>query len=611
MNNQKQEEAICHFKGPCMVVAPPGSGKTYVITKRIQNLITKYHVSPENILVITFTKAAALEMKERFLQAMEGAYGPVTFGTFHAVFFQILKHAYHYSREDILAEDEKSQIFRELIQFHDFEGEDAEEWAQKFMAEISCFKNSGKTQEEYKAVSMEKQLFDEIYDKYEKRLRAMRKLDFDDMLLHCQELFTKRKDILSLWQNKFSFILIDEFQDINPVQFQVISMLAKPEDNLFIVGDDDQSIYGFRGSSPEIMLSFPKYYKNVKQISLEYNYRSQSCIVEGALKVIVHNKNRFPKNFQAVKEKGREIEIQEFEDRLEEHEELANMIENYKKEGGKYSDIAVLFRTLMTSGQLCERLAERRIPFLMKEKVSNIYEHFVAKDIFAYMTLGAGSKERKDLLRVLNKPKRYISRSILDGPYFDLEDLKKYYEEKEYVMERFDKLAYDLDMIGKMPPFAAVNYIGKGVEYENYLKEYAFSRNQKPDAFLEVFQEIKERAKAFPTWEQWKRGILQYGESLKRQREKKENKAEAVVFLTMHGSKGLEFPFVILPDANEGITPHKKAKMPEEMEEERRMFYVAMTRAKERLYIAYIKEKNGPLHQASRFVKELEEREEK
>lgn len=265
----------------------------------------------------------------------------------------------------------------------------------------------------------------------------------------------------------------------------------------------------------------------------------------------------------------------------------------------------------MTSGQLCERLAERRIPFLMKEKVSNIYEHFVAKDIFAYMTLGAGSKERKDLLRVLNKPKRYISRSILDGPYFDLEDLKKYYEEKEYVMERFDKLAYDLDMIGKMPPFAAVNYIGKGVEYENYLKEYAFSRNQKPDAFLEVFQEIKERAKAFPTWEQWKRGILQYGESLKRQREKKENKAEAVVFLTMHGSKGLEFPFVILPDANEGITPHKKAKMPEEMEEERRMFYVAMTRAKERLYIAYIKEKNGPLHQASRFVKELEEREEK
>ncbi len=611
MNNQGQEEAIRHYKGPCMVIAPPGSGKTYVITKRIQYLIKKYKVSPENILVITFTKAAALEMKERFLQAMEGAYGPVTFGTFHAVFFQILKHAYHYGREDILGEDEKSQIFRELTQFYDFGGEDGEEWAQKLMAEISCFKNSGKSQEEYQPASAEKQLFDEIYDKYEKKLRKMGKLDFDDMLLQCQELFTKRKDILSLWQNRFSFILIDEFQDINPVQFQVISMLAKPEDNLFIVGDDDQSIYGFRGSSPEIMLSFPKYYKNVRQISLEYNYRSQACIVEGASKVIVQNKNRFPKNIQAVKEKGRPIEIGKFENRLEENEELANMIENYKKAGGKYWDIAVLSRTLMTSGQLCERLSERRIPFFIKEKVSNIYEHFVAKDIFAYMALGGGSKERKDLLRVLNKPKRYISRSILDRPYFDLEDLKKYYEEKEYVQERFDKLAYDLEMIGKMPPFAAVNYIGKGVEYEDYLREYALSRNQKPELFLEVFQEIKERAKAFGTWEQWKRGILQYGESLKRQREKKENKEEAVVFLTMHSSKGLEFPFVILPDANEGVTPHKKAKTPEEMEEERRMFYVAMTRAKERLYIAYIIEKDSSLNQASRFVKELEKREEK
>lgn len=608
MNNQRQEEAICHFRGPCMVIAPPGSGKTYVITKRIQHLITQYHVNPDSILVITFTKAAALEMKERFLQAMEGVYAPVTFGTFHAVFFQILKHAYHYRRENILAEDEKIQILGELTQFHDFEREDGEELVQKLMAEISCFKNSGKSQGEYQVASVEKQLFDELYDKYEKKLRAMGKLDFDDMLLHCRELFTKRKDILSLWQNKFSFILIDEFQDINPVQFQVISMVAKPKNNLFIVGDDDQSIYGFRGSSPKIMLSFPEYYKNARQIALEYNYRSQSCIVEGASKVIAHNKNRFPKNIQAVKEKGSPIEIQEFEDRLEEHEELVNMIESYKKSGGMYSDIAILSRTLMTSGQLCERLSERRIPFLIKEKVSNIYEHFVAKDIFAYMTLGGGSKERKDLLRVLNKPKRYISRSILDGPYFDLEDLKKYYEEKKYVQERFDKLAYDLDIIGKMPPFAAVNYIGKGVEYEDYLKEYALSRNQKAELFLEVFQEIKERAKAFHTWEEWKRGIFQYGESLKRQREKKENKGEAVVFLTMHGSKGLEFPFVILPDVNEGITPHKKAKMPDEMEEERRMFYVAMTRAKERLYIAYIIEKNGSINQASRFVKELEEK---
>lgn len=608
--HESQLQAIRHKDGPMLVLAGPGSGKTTVITHRIRNLVEEYHADPGSILVITFTKAAAQEMKLRFQALMEGRRLPVSFGTFHGVFFSILKHAYRYNASNIIREEQRMGIIRELMGRYHVDVEDEAEFANGILSEISAVKGDMINLDYYYAKNCSEELFKKLYQGYMDALVRQRLLDFDDMLVMCYELFTQRKDILAAWQQKYQYILIDEFQDINRVQYEIVRMLAAPQDNLFIVGDDDQSIYRFRGAKPEIMLGFMRDYPQAKQTLLGINYRSTAEIVDAAGRLIRHNKTRYQKEIRAWRGKGRPVVTAVWENAPAETKGIVEEIQDYARMGYRWSDMAVLYRTSLEPRLLVERLMEYNIPFRMQDTLPNLYEHWISLDICAYIRVARdelakeGKARRADMLRIVNRPKRYVNREALEGSEISWNGVKSWYRDKGWMVERIEQLEYDLRMISKMVPVAAVNYIRKGVGYDEYLREYAEYRRMKPEELLEVADQLQESASGFATAGEWFDHMTEYGQQLKEQAKSFDRDGDYVSLMTMHSSKGLEFPVVYILDANERVTPHHKAVLDADMEEERRMFYVAMTRAKDRLHVCYAKERYGKEQERSRFVDE-------
>jgi DNA helicase-2/ATP-dependent DNA helicase PcrA len=604
--NQAQQQAVLHLDGPMLVLAGPGSGKTLVITERTLNLIEKSHIPEDQILVITFTKAAANEMKERFLTRRNTIRTGVNFGTFHAVFFTILKHAYHFSAANIAREEARYQYMKDIIHRLELEYEDEKEFMSDLLSEISLVKGSRIELPNYYSIHCPDETFRMIYSEYNRKLSNSNLIDFDDMLLLCHRLLSEREDILSLWQNKFRYILIDEFQDINLVQYEIVKMLARPRNNLFIVGDDDQSIYRFRGAKPEIMLNFPVDYPDCSKIFLDKNYRSTPEILNAANRLIGHNQNRFSKKAAAVRENGNEVIVKDFQTLAEENQMLAEEILRHNREGIPLAKMAILVRTNMGSGSLLHKLMEYNIPFRMKDSLPNLFDHWIATDIITYIKIAKGRSERGLYLQIINRPKRYISRECFDTPDVDFEALRDYYEDKNWMLERLDQLEYDLSILGNMGPYAAVNYIRRGIGYEDYLKEYADQRKMKVEELIDILDELQESAREFKNCEEWFSYMEEYKEELKKQAvDHKNDKSDSITIATMHSSKGLEFEIVYIVDANEGITPHKKAVLTEDLEEERRLFYVAMTRAKKSLYIFSAKERYNKTMQRSRFIDEL------
>ena len=556
--NPSQVQAVIHKDGPCMVLAGPGSGKTLTITKRIEYLIGKHHVSPEEILVITFTKAASIEMKERFVRLCGQKAGPVTFGTFHGIYYGILKWAYRMNASNILSEEQKYQLLKQVIGRMEIDIDDEKDFLQGIAGEIGNIKNNQIPLAEYESLNCSEEVFREIFEQYEKERKRLKKIDFDDMLVLVYELFKKRPDILSMWQRKFRYILIDEFQDINQVQYDVIRMLAAPENNLFIVGDDDQSIYRFRGARPDIMLGFKKDYPDTKEILLDVNYRSTKAIVNGAARVIRHNVNRYPKQIITTNEQGETVHIQEVRHPIEESKYVVSQIQEAKKRGIPSSEIAVLFRTNVEARALAETFMEYNMPFRMKERMPNLYEHFIAQDLTTYLKMALGDRSRKSFLAIMNRPNRYIGRDSVEGTTISFESLRKFYCDKDWMLDRIDQLEVDFRILKNMAPYGAIQYIRKHIGYDEFLKEYAAFRKINMEDLKEVLREIEERAKAFRTIEEWFTHIEEYSEELKRQSQQKETDPEAITFMTMHGSKGLEFDLVFIIGANETITPYKK-----------------------------------------------------
>ncbi len=604
--NEGQRKAVEHLKGPALVLAGPGSGKTRVITYRTKYLIEQYGINPSNILVITFTKAAAMEMKQRFQAMTDRKYVTVSFGTFHAVFFGMLRHAYGYTADNIVKEEQKNRFFKEEISHMDLEIEDEAEFIQNITGEISRVKNERKSILEYESLSCDTKAFRKLFQKYDNFLRRRNQIDFDDMLCFTYELLSQRKDILRAWQNKYQYILIDETQDMNQLQYEIVKLLAAPGNNLFMVGDDDQSIYRFRGAKPEIMLGFEKDYPGAKRILLDTNYRSRRQIVESAVRVINHNEGRFAKEIKAERTAGQPVVTAVFANQKEEYDCMIQKILLYHKQGGNYSDIAVLCRTNRQPGTFAEKLMEYNIPFQMKDAVPNLYDHWIAKNVMTYLRLGKGSNRRSDLLQVLNKPLRYISRECLEDEIISWDVMLQYYEEKPWMCDRIETLQHDLKMLQPMNPYGAIHYIRYVIGYEQYLRDYALDHKLKAEELLEVLEEIQESARGYETLEEWQKHIEEYGLKLEKQQRERQSK-DGVVLCTMHSSKGLEFPIVFIPEANEGITPYQKAVMKEEIEEERRLFYVAMTRARELLYIFSLKERFHKEMEISRFVGEFQE----
>ncbi len=605
--NVSQSQAIAHVQGPALILAGPGSGKTHVITERTRNLIINEQINPTEILVITFTKVAAREMKERFLRRMEGKHYPVTFGTFHAVFFTILKHAYGFRAENIVREEQKYQFMREIIGALRLEYEDEKEFAADLLGEIGLVKNSGIPLEHYYSSNCGQDVFRQVYKAYQDQLKKRRLIDFDDMLVYTWELLSQRQDLLRAWQQKYRYILIDEFQDINKLQFDIVKLLAQPEDNLFVVGDDDQSIYRFRGAKPEIMLGFEEEFPGAKRILLDVNYRSQSRVVERAVRLIAHNQQRFEKAIKANRPAGREVELVQFPSQHRQNGCLIRQILEYREQGIPYEDMAVLFRTNTQPRLLMEQLMAHNIPFRTRDSVPNLYDHWIVKDIMTYIRLALGSRARGDFLKIMNRPKRYISRESLEEPEVALDVWAEYFYEikQPWVAERIEQLEADLRVLSRISPFAAVNYIRKAVGYEEYLREYAQYRHIKEEELFEVLDELLDGAKAFQGYEEWFTHIADYTRELMRQQKEREGSRQGICLATLHSSKGLEYPIVFLVDVNEGLMPYKKAVLPAELEEERRMFYVGITRAKDILHLYHSSQVNGRDMEPSRFLKEM------
>ena len=606
--NHAQTEAVAHNKGPCMVLAGPGSGKTLTIAKRIEYLIMKHKVRPEEILVITFTKYAAWEMKNRTQSICGPSSYAVTFGTFHGIYYGILKWAYRLNQSNLLSDEEKYRILREILPGIDWdqepEADEEKDYLQELAIEIGNVKNNCMDIEEYEPVKYTTEKFRKLYRTYEETKKKYRKIDFEDMLIQCRDLFMKRPDILKKWQEKFQYILVDEFQDVNQAQYDVVRMLAAPQDNLFVVGDDDQSVYGFRGAKPGIMMEFMKDYPKARQILLDVNYRSSGYIVKGALRVIGNNKIRFEKKIEAFRKPDETVHVQEVKDPVQEAEYVLEKIREYREKGVSYTEMAVLYRTNVDARAMSELMTEYQIPFVMKEHLNNIYEHFIALDMISYLRLSQGEYDRKYFLQIANRPNRYLTRESMKTGNVSYESLRRYYRDKDWMVDRIDQLEWDMKMICDKTPYAAIQYIRKRMGYDEFLKEYAAYRKISSEDLFAVLEEIWQNSKGYGTIKEWFEHIESYGKMLKEQN-KKNGEKEGVNLMTMHAAKGLEFDTVFVIEANEGSCPYKKATADEEIEEERRLFYVAMTRAKRKLVISYAKEKNGKDLLPSRFVSEL------
>ncbi len=583
---------------------------------------------PARILVVTFSRAASVEMRERFELLTGKKHLPVRFGTFHSLFFQVLKAAYHYEAKDIVTAPLKYRFLEEALMDTEYDDiEDKKEFLEDVEKEISRVKGEGTDIEHYYSASCPEEIFRQLYKGYQSRVQKNRYLDFDDMVMYTYELFQARPDILAAWQKRFSYILIDEFQDINRLQYETVKMLARPEQNLFIVGDDDQSIYGFRGARPDIMLSFPKEYADLKQVTISGNYRCRAPILEAASRLISHNKKRYGKQLTAVRGKGDAVHVAKYGNVLSQADAVAEKIRGYLQADTEPDEIAVLFRTARQMNVLSRKLMEYNIPFVMKDTMPNLFEHWIAKDLITYLKLAQGERGRSHFLKIANRPKRYISRAAFGSPEASFGMLYEYYRDKPYMCERINTLQNDLFAMKEMTPYSAVDYIYHVIGYHDFLCEYAAERNVSVSDWEEVVEELKEDAADFDTVPAWFAHIEEYGRQLEERRRSAgegrvsnggnvsgtsaaadraaEGKERGVALMTMHASKGLEFDVVFVPDLNETVVPYQRSVEDGNVEEERRLLYVAMTRAREHLYLSYTAERFHKEMEPSRFLEEI------
>lgn len=608
--NKNQTLAAEHFEGPMLVLAGPGSGKTTVVVERVKKLIDTYHVFHSKILVITFTKAAAMEMEGRFRKFEKFKFCKTTFGTFHSLFFRIIRDYFGYTLENVLNEEDKWSGIKNIIRELEIETNDEEEYIKDFVTEYSKMKNDLIDLKYFNPFQSPKQEFQKICKRYEAFKERERKIDFDDMLTECFILFKQEPLVLKKWQQKYSFILIDEFQDINKVQYELIKLLALPENNLFVVGDDDQSIYKFRGARPEFLLHFPSDYKNCKKILLDINYRSTDSIIKLSGRLVKNNSKRFEKEFSGTGQEGKLAEFFVEEDMVGEAARIANKIQKLHKMGIPYDEMAVIFRTNMQAGGFVRAFMNNGIRFRLKDAIANVYEHWISRDLTSYIRLALDEGSNADFIKIVNKPKRYISKDILkwleaeQGPM--LKTIFTNHSLKTWQSKQIVDLKQHLIQIKKRKPYEAIKYIRNVVAYDEYLEEYAKYRKGNIFGMKEIADELTQTAKDQNSLEDFLLLIQKLSDETKQSRKTSEKIIEdSVTLSTLHSAKGLEFEAVFLPSIIEGVIPHEKSTRPEEIEEERRLFYVGITRAKSHLCLSEVLNRYDKETQRSRFLKEL------
>ena len=603
--NTAQQKAVCHETGPMLVLAGPGSGKTTVLLCRISRLLERGLAKPQEILALTFSKAAAEEMKSRF-ENLNGASG-VSFGTFHSIFFRILRSRYGWNVEQIFQEEERRSILRNSIEAEKWDIPDLEEYISQFFSQLSLMNSELEQPNRFTPVGMPVEEFRKLYRAYEGYKERHEKLDFDDMLTQCYQLLREDAAVREYWQRKYKFILVDEFQDVNQAQFACLQILAEKHQNLFVVGDDDQSIYAFRGARPDFLLRFPTLYPAAKKVTLNTNYRSTERIVNLAERVIGNTEVRFVKNMKGIGEAGDTVTFFLAEDAAKEAAHIAEKIGRLLDEGVPLTEIAVIYRTNLQGGAFARELYKRGIPYDLRDNSGNVYEHWVAKDLLAYLLLAENEESDSALRRILNKPKRYIGKDLLAEaetmPYTLLRSFFVCPSLKGWQEENLENLRIDLNQIRKRTPYDAVKYIRKVIGYDEYLEEFAAYRRTSAQVLQEIADEIMETAKDCADVRSFREQLERLSLQMKEQSRKKGQKRNGVALMTMHGAKGLEFRAVFLPSLVEGIVPHEKGM--DTVAEERRLFYVAMTRASEKLCLSAILQRYEKERKPSRFLAEM------
>lgn len=579
-----QQEAICFGEGTMLVLAGPGSGKTAVITQRIRYLVEERHITPSDILTITFTKAAALEMKQRACQICRGAENAV-FGTFHSVFFQIIRSSSKFQNYSIMTEQQKLQILRPLLKGKKLDCVQMSSFCEQFLSDLSFYKNTGREREEKAGQNQAEQMqLHELRQAYEQCCRKRWLLDFDDILIYCHRLLMEDSGLRDRWENRFRYILIDEFQDINVVQYQIIKLLSANYENLFVVGDDDQAIYSFRGADPSYMHRFLEDYPKSRQVNLNINYRCGDRILALASRSIAHNKYRFEKEIKAGNSGENRVIATCFQNRAEELSFLTEEILTHLNEGLT----AILVRTNRMAEQVSEACFRRQIPYQMREKKQDFYAQKCVVEVLSVIRFVAEGRNRSDFMAFMNKPVRYINREMLQKETVDLWALLEEYREDPEQYRIIQKLQQDLAMVEMLDPFGAISYIRKVMQYDCCLSQGETGEKEK-----EILDELLERCREFHSHTAFLSHIAAYRSKLEQESNRKQPEADQgnakqnpVRIMTYHGSKGLEFDTVFLPFLNSGDVPHGRNLSTMELEEERRLFYVAVTRAKKSLYLS-------------------------
>ena len=602
--NKNQFTAANHLDGPMMVLAGPGSGKTAVITARAA-LLSK-SVNPSNILVITFSKAAANEMQKRFRSSFSGSAPKVNFGTFHSAFFRMLRASRGYDSRLLVSETEKRNVIKGFLTKMKYALD--EEAVSMVINELSLMKNELIERNFYHSKTIGTNdflLLDESYEEYKKEAG---KIDFDDMLTHTHAMLTEDEATLVHWQNRFEYIMIDEFQDINRVQYETIKLLAAPMNNLFIVGDDDQSIYRFRGSRPEFLLDFPKDFAKTRDVTLDTNYRSTDELIAYANKIIMVNTKRYEKKITGTAKIGPKPVILKSDDQNAEAVKIGEIIRKMAKNGQPLREIAIAFRVNMQARAFIDTFLHMNIPFVSRDEFPTLYGHWIAEDFYAYLRLAkkvgdnslAGYDE--DAERIINKPFRYISRAFLAG-------LKKYGKNLflEYWHDRdlhiatktsIEEFHANLLRMSKLPTSCALKFVRGKMGYDGHIVDISDYRKLNSTGLYEIANELTEAAKQFAS----PSDFLEHGKIAKEAAKSRETHEDCVTLTTLHSAKGLEFQKVFIAGAVEDVLPHLNSQTPSEIEEERRLFYVGITRAKNELFLSIIKNRYDKRCLPSRFL---------
>ncbi len=610
--NKEQLIAINHKEKPMLVVAGPGSGKTTVIVNRVKTLLDS-GVSGDKILVITFTKLAALEMKTRFLKVFNIGERGVTFSTFHSLFFKILKQTYNLTQEDIILEEEKFSVIEKICKDNNIKLDNSEDKIKKIINEIGVCKNCLCEPENFDPSSVQRGEFLEVLNAYDNYKKNEKKLDFDDMAQLCYKTFVQREQALEFWKNKYDYILIDEFQDINTAQYECIKLINRTN-NIFVVGDDDQSIYKFRGAKPEFLKYFIRDFEGCVQVVLDTNYRSTDEIIKLTNKIIIKNKTRISKEIKGTIRAGKKPIILESENVTEEAKKVAKKVLLQHDRGVPFEEMSVIYRTNIQARAFVDVFTESNIPYILRDTIPLINDHFIAKDVLAYLRLALDINDNESALRIINKPNRYISKNMLT-------QLSKQgnliyniiYESglEPWQLKKFNEITQDINVLKHLPPFECILYIRRNIGLDDYVKNFAEYKNISTDGIFEVLNELQEKAKQYETILEFFQGLEEEKDlilnSYKNNKVGIEKEQKGVVLTTLHSSKGLEFETVFIVGAVDGLIPltNSKGKSTKinELEEERRLFYVGLTRAKTNLYISYSKTRYEETYNLTQFLK--------